>query len=582
MRNAGSEVYQFGEFLVDASKRTLTNRANQQIPLTPKAFDTLLYLLRHRATVLDKEELMTAIWPDTVVEENNLNQNISTLRRALGEGRGEHNYIATIPGRGYQLVAEVRDITSETTAASGSPMKSIAVLPFKPLVEENRDAALEMGMADTLIARLSSGEVIVRPISSVRRYGDLDQDPLQAGKELAVESVLDGTIQRWGDHIRVTVRLMNVLTGAALWTGSFNEKFTDIFAVQDTIAERVAGALALQLNYEDRQRLTKRYTENTEAYELYVRGLYHVNKLTASDMQAGISYFHQAIAIDASYALAYVGLAYVFLRMPIAAELRSTEFFPKAKEAARKAIEIDEHLAEAHVALGAIAFWYDWNWTESEDHFRRALAIDSNNAEGHLSYSHLLSNTGRHAEALTEAKRSRELDPLNLLCNALEGQFLLHAGRTDEALASLRKTCELEPHFWLGWIFESTAYIEKGMFGEAVAAAKRAREFSGSSHAAAFGVYALAKSGNQAEARGLLDELLQLSNSRYVPPYVLALAYNGLDNNLDERAETFAWLERGYEERDPKMVFLNVEPKWNNLRSDPRFQDLLQRVGFTA
>jgi len=166
MSNAGAEVYQFGEFLVDAAKRTLTNRANQQISLTPKAFDTLLYLLRHRGSVLDKEELMTAIWPDTVVEENNLNQNISTLRRALGEGRGEHNYIATIPGRGYQLVAQVRDVTSETTAASGSPMKSIAVLPFKPLVEENRDAALEMGMADTLIARLSSGEVIVRPISS--------------------------------------------------------------------------------------------------------------------------------------------------------------------------------------------------------------------------------------------------------------------------------------------------------------------------------------------------------------------------------------------------------------------------------
>lgn len=583
MRNAGSEVYQFGEFLVDASRRTLTNRANQQIPLTPKAFDTLLYLLRHRGSVLDKEELMTAIWPDTVVEENNLNQNISTLRRALGEGRGEHNYIATIPGRGYQLVAEVRDVTSETTAASGSPMKSIAVLPFKPLVEESRDAALEVGMADTLIARLSSGEVIVRPISSVRRFSDLDQDPLAAGRELAVESVLEGTIQRWGDHIRVTVRLMSVLTGVALWTGSFNEKFTDIFAVQDAIAERVAGALALQLNYEERQRLTKRYTENAEAYELYLRGLYHVNKLTPSDMQTGVAYFQQAIAIDASYALAYVGLANVFLRIPVAGEMPSTEFFPKAKEAALRAIELDEHLAEAHAALGWIIFWYDWNWRESENHFKRALAIDPNNADSHLGYSHLLSNTGRHSEALAEARRSRELDPLNLLSNALEGQFLLHAGLTDEALASLQKTCELEPRFWLGWMFESSAYIEKGMFVEAVAAARKARDFSGgSSHAAAFGVYALAKSGNKSEARGLLDELLQLSTSRYVPPYILALACNGLCESLDERAETFACLERAYEERDTKMVFLNVEPKWNNLRNDSRFQSLLQRVGFTA
>jgi DNA-binding winged helix-turn-helix (wHTH) protein/tetratricopeptide (TPR) repeat protein len=577
MRDAPSGTYQFGEFLCDPAKRTLTNRENQTVSITPKAFDTLVYLLFHPGTLLDKEELMNAIWPNTVVEENNLNQSISVLRRALGEFRGERRYIATIPGRGYRFLAEVRVIAPEPTTDSRSSRKSIAVLPFRPLVDENRDAALEMGMADTLIAKLSSSDVIVRPISSVRRYSDLDQDPMAAGRELDVESVLEGSIQRWGDYIRVTVRLMSVATGAALWTGTFDEKFTNIFAVQDAIAERVAGALAFQLSQEARRRLTRRYTNNTEAYELYLRGCYHVNKLTPADMQAGISYFQRAIAIDSSYTLSYVGLANVFLRMPVAGEMRPGEFFPKAKEAAHKAIEIDEHLAGAHAALGWITFWYDWKWDEAEGHFRRALELDRNNADSHLGYSHVLSNKGRHEQALAEVERARELDPLNLLCNALEGQFLLHAGQADEALTSLQKTSELEPRFWLAHLFASSAYIERGRFTEAVAEADKATDLSsGSTHATSFRVCALAKSGNKTEARSVLERLLTSSTERYVPPYHIALACNC----LGESDEALVWLERGYQQRDPKMVFLNVEPKWNNLRGEARFQDLLKRVGF--
>ena len=293
-------------------------------------------------------------------------------------------------------------------------------------------------------------------------------------------------------------------------------------------------------------------------------------------MQKSISYYRQAIETDPSYALAYVGLADAYRSVAIAGEMPSTEFFPKAKEAAQKAIEIDDTLAEAHAELGYIIFWYDWDWNAAENQLKRALALNPNNADSHLFYAYLLSNTGRHAEGLAEVKRARELDPLELRINGLEAQFLIYAGQTDEGLARLQNAFELDPRFWLAHLFASSAYIEKGMFAEAIAEARKARDFSGAStHPIALLSYALAKSGKQGEARAELEGLLKLSTERYVSSYNIALIYNG----LDERDKTLDWLERAYKERDPKMVFLKVEPKWNNLRDDPRFQDLVRRIG---
>ena len=344
--------YEFGEFRVNTAKRLLFKGDGQPAPLTAKAFDALLYLVEHRAEVLKKEALMKAIWPERVVEENNLNQIISTLRRTLGEAKGEHRYIVTVPGRGYRFVAEVHVPPARTegnlaTIPSAGASRAIAVLPFLPLVAEHRDLALELGMADTLIARLSGiRKLIVRPIASVRKYVDVEQNSLQAGRELGVESILEGSIQRWGDTIRVTVRLMQVATGAALWAGTFDEKFSNIFAVQDAIAERVVAALALQLGHAEKQHLTRRHTDNAEVYELYLKGRFHLFRLTPPEMQTGIAYFQQAIAIDPAYAQAYVGLASALFRLPLAGELRPGEFYPRAKAAALKALEIDGSLAE--------------------------------------------------------------------------------------------------------------------------------------------------------------------------------------------------------------------------------------------
>ncbi len=644
------QIYEFEGFRLDAGKRLLTKGNGEALAVTPKVFDTLFYLVQQSGKVIGKDELMREIWPDTIVEENNLSQNISILRRILGEKAGEGRFIATVPGRGFRFVPAVREMPEEnpgttedsfevnkeredleeanrrknsnletentearpTTAAretnrlrfailgilfliaigslgfylwrenakltASASIKTIAILPFKPLVAENRDEALEIGMADTLIARLGDNrEIVVRPLSSVRRFGSLEQDAVTAGRALDVDAVLDGSVQHWGDAIRVNARLIRVEDGTPLWTGTFDEKFTGIFAVQDAIASKVAAALELRLSGDEKMRLTRRYTENVEAYQLYSRGRFHVFKLTPPEIQKGISYFQQAIEIDPAYALAFAGLSDAYRSLALGSEMPPVEFFAKSKAASEKAIELDDSLADGHKALGMTIFWGEWKWEEAENQFKRALELNPNSADTHLFYAHLLSNTGRHPEALAEAKLARELNPLFPFAGALEGQFLLHAGQTDEALARLRKTSELEPRFWMPYLFASSVYTEKGMYAEAVAEARRARELSPVlTIAVAFGGYALAKAGRRDEARAALDELLKLSNERFVPASHVAMIYNG----LGEQENTFIWLERGFKQRDPKMAFLKVEPKWNNLRNEPRFIDLMKRMNF--
>jgi tetratricopeptide (TPR) repeat protein len=303
-----------------------------------------------------------------------------------------------------------------------------------------------------------------------------------------------------------------------------------------------------------------------------------VLKLTPAEIQKGISSYQAAIKSDPNYALAYVGLADAYRSQGLGGEMRATEVFPKAKEAANKAIEIDDSLAEAYGILGYVIFFYDWDWDAAENQIRRGLELDPNSADAHLYYARLLSDMGRHAEAIAQIKRARELDPLNLRINALEAQFLIHAGRTDEAIDRLQKTSELDSNYWFAYQQAESAYIEKGMFAEAVVAARKGLElYAANSRLISYLAYALAKSGRRAEARAELEALLKLSTMRYVPPYNIAMIYNG----LGERDETLAWLERGVEQKDPRMTSLKVEPKWNNLRADRRFQELLRRVGFT-
>lgn len=640
-----SRIYEFGPLSIDAEKRVLM-RDGETVPLTPKAFDTLLVLVEHHGEVLEKDRLMEMLWPDSEVEEANLSLHISAVRKALGESPHDRKYIVTVPGKGYKFAADIKGpfdnksdlilarYTKSTVVISGQgegqeikrkqeglppaslpsarrrklvytavavailavgvagvyylrlapsstvstpPVRSIAVLPFKPLVAENRDEALELGMADALITKLSNTRgVIVRPLNSARRYGGIEQDPLAAGRELQVDSVLDGSIQRWGDRIRVTARLVSV-GGEQLWAGQFDDEFTDIFAVQDAISGRVVGALALHLSGEEERRLTKRYTDNAAAYELYLKGRYHLFKLTPTEVRKGVELFQEAVEVDPAYALAYTGIADAYRTLPITSDVAPKDAFPNAKEAVTKALERDDSLAEAHAILGWIKFWFDWDWAGSESEFRRAIDLNPNNADAHRGYAHLLSNTRRHEEALREVGRARELDPLSLITNTLQGQFLHFAGRDDEAVRRFEKTIELDPNFWVAHINLAFVLIHKKMYGQALTELGKAREQSGgNTQTISLTGYVMALSGERERARGVLEELRRLSGQRYVPPYNLAMVYHG----LGERQEALAWLERAYEERDVLLTFAAVDPKWDNLRQDPRFQALLRRVGF--
>ncbi|MDQ6939880.1 MAG: tetratricopeptide repeat protein [Verrucomicrobiota bacterium] len=459
----------------------------------------------------------------------------------------------------------------------GAGEKRIAVLPFRPLVPEERDQVLELGMADTLIAKLSNSRaIIVASLASVRKFANLDVEPISAGRELGVSSVLEGSVQRAGDQIRVTARLINVADGRSLWSDTFDEKFTDVFTVQNAISQKVADALALRLSGEERNRLTRHETENLEAYQLYLTGRYHYARLIPPEIRTAIGFFEKAIALDPRYALAYFGLAECYRSLAITSDVPSKDSLPQAKVAAQKALEIDESLAEAHASLSFTVIWFDWDWALALKEAKRAIALNPNSAYAHFAYAHVLSDLGHHDEAIAENTRACEIEPVYLLFHALQGMFLHLAGRDDEAYFSLQKTLALDPTFWITRLTLGKVLLQQRKYAEAIAEFEQARDLShGNSEAIASIGYAAARAGDTGRARGILDELKRTSEQSYVPPVTIALVYNG----LGETEEALSWLERGCDERDVRLTLLKVDPKWNSFRSNSRFLAILKRIG---
>jgi serine/threonine-protein kinase len=457
-------------------------------------------------------------------------------------------------------------------------IESVAVLP---LVNAGGDPDLDYlsdGMTESLInalARLPGLSVKARSV--VFRFKGKEVEPQEVASALSVQAVVSGRMEQRGDRLTLYLSLVNGRDGDQIWGERYDSTMTDLVALQSQIGRDLAHQLQGRLSGADEQKVTKAYTSSGEAYQLYLKGRYHVQKVALPEIQTGIYFLEQATAIDPNYALAYVGLADAY-RTATAADIPASLLVPKAKQAAEKAVQIDDGLAAAHAQLGMLSIWYDWDQRAAERHFKRALALDPNNADAHIYYAHLRSNQGRHAEAIREAERARELEPFNTRISALEGQFLIHAGRTDEALARLQATIALDPNHVLPRTFAASAYIEKGMFREAISEARKASDMTNRTMAHPLGLLgcALAKSGDAAQARAVLDELLTASRARYVAPYGIALIYNA----LGEQDETLAWLERGFEQRDHKMNLLKVDPKWNNLHGDPHFEDLVHRIGF--
>jgi len=346
--------------------------------------------------------------------------------------------------------------------------------------------------------------------------------------------------------------------------------------VQDAISQKVADALALRLSGEEKKRLTKRYTENVDAYQLYLIGRYHWDKFTPPDIRKAIGFFQQAIDLDPNYALAYFGLAQANLSLAFSADVPSQDCLPQAKAAAMKALEIDDSLAEAHASLAFSIAFFDWDWTGAEREAKRAVALNPDSGMAHFAYAHVLSNLGRHDEAASEGGQAIALEPVFPLFRAIGAMFLHHAGHNDEAYARLQKALELEPNFWIVHVTLGKVLIQQGKYAEAIAEFEKAKELShGNSEAIASIGYVAALAGDASKARAVLGELKTLSRQHYIPLHNIALVYNG----LGEQSEALFWLEKACDERDVLVALLQVDPKWDSLRSNPRFVAILKRIG---
>jgi DNA-binding winged helix-turn-helix (wHTH) protein/TolB-like protein/tetratricopeptide (TPR) repeat protein len=585
-----SRVYEFGPFRLNATEGILLCDG-RPIPLTPKALAILSVLVRNGGRLVEKSELMETGWPDTFVEESNLTQNIFTLRKLLGKDAHGRSYIETVSRRGYRFMAEVRefrDVGLQPAAGDDgvSPpgggkraLTSIAVLPFSLIGEGSGDEYLKLGMADALITRLSNiRKIVLRPTSAVRKYVSHEQDSIRLGQKLGVDAILEGTIRRRGGHVRITVQLVSVRGETTLWAESFNEKFTDIFAVEDSISEQVAAALILKLTSDEKRRLTKHHTEDVEAYQAYLKGRYFWNKRTEEGMRKGVECFRQAIEIDPLYALAYAGLADSYNVLGIYNVSPPREIFPKAKAAAVKALAIDDTLAEAHTSLAFVLQHFDWDWAGAEREYRRALELDPGYATARHWYANYLITIGRHAEAMEEMRLAQRLDPLSPIIEGNIGNHLYYTRRYDQAIKHFRKMLEMEPDFYgthsnLGGVYE-----QKGMYEEAISEFEKALALDDNLSTRAWLGHAYAIAGKTAAAHEVINDLKERAESRYISPYDIAMIYVG----LGERVQAFAWLERAYEARSDSLVWLKIDPRLDSIRSDPRFTHLKERVGLRS
>lgn len=585
-----SRVYEFGPFRLNVTEGLLVCNG-RPLPLTPKASAILSVLVEKSGRLVEKSELMEAVWPDTFVEESNLTQNIFTLRKLLGKDARGRPYIETVSRRGYRFTAEVEELRvggmpPQTAGGAGSslgggkrPLTSIAVLPFSLIGEESGDEYLKLGMADALITRLGNiRKLILRPTSAVRKYVSHEQDSGRLGQKLGVEAVLEGTIRRSGERVRITVQLVSVNDETTLWAERFDEKFTDIFAVEDSISEQVATALILKLTGDEKRRLTKRYTEDVEAYQAYLKGRYFWNKRTEEGMRKGIEYFRQAIEIDPLYALAYAGLADSYNLLGIYNVSAPREVFPKAKAAAVKALEIDDTLAEAHASLAFVLHSFDWDWAGAEREYRRALELNPDYATAHHWYANHLVIMGRHAEAMEEMKLARRLDPLSPIIDGNVGNLLYYTRRYDRAMEHFRKMLEMEPDFYATHSNLGGVYEQKGMYGEAIAEFEKALALDDSLPTRAWLGHAYALAGKTAAAHEVIEDLKGRPQSHYVSSYDIAMIYVG----LGDVGQAFAWLEKAYEDRSDSLLWLKIDPRLDSIRGDPRLTELMERVGLPS
>lgn len=634
MTDSPLRCYRFAGYRLDTVTREITAPHGTTVALKARTFDVLRYLIEHRERVVGKDELLAAVWPGRIVEENNLGQAVSALRRVLGTGAGDHQYIVTVSGHGYRFVATLdetegalpgldehglRSLATEAdpvparhhmawslagatalavvllttarlweptstplpAAAPGpaAPSPILAVLPFKTIGEPGakQDAVLGLGMAETLISRLSQATSLrVLSLGSVHRFVDVevDVDPMQAGKRLGAGYIVDGSTQAYGHLIRVNARLVSLPEGRTVWAGTFDETPDRVFTLQDVIAQRVTEAMSLRYAGGKGHR-SPCDGGDAHAYRAYLSGrhlMYRPNRLS---LPKAIVSFREAIDSDPLCARAWAGLAFAYRAQAIAADHDPRDVFPKAKAAVASALAIDPQSAEAYASKGMIEFWYDWDWGAAEASLRHAIALDGNLAEAHFALAHLLNNLRRHDEAERHARNATTLDPLSPVINSVVASFYINTSKFAEANRKLDNVLELDPDFWVALYMRGVIAWAQDDIPAAMTHLRQAeRSCGGCSQAQSMLVLVLVRANQRAAAEQLLAGMEVRAHKVYMPATRLALAHQALGHE----SLALDLLERAYDERDMYLSFLLVDPRWRQLQREPRFGALVRRM----
>lgn len=571
----------FAAFEMDLRSGEL-RKQGVKVNLQDQPFQVLALLVQRAGDVVTREELHHKLWPaDTFVDfEDGLNTTIKKIRTALGDSAESPRFIETLPRRGYRFIVPVQAAASQASAVGKPAAKKVllAVLPLKNLSADPEQEYFSDGMTEEMIAHLGmlaprSLGVIAR--TSVMKYRNTDKGIAEIGNELGVGYVLEGSVRRSGDRIRISVRLIQVSDQTHLWATGYERSLTDVFAVQTEVATNIAESLAVELLPGERPIATR---ASSEAHEHYLKGLYFWNKRTEEALNKGIEYFNRAIHEDPSYAQAYAGLADCYAMLGWNAMLPPDASLPQARAAAVKALKLNDRLAEAHTSLAFCNLFHEWDWQAAERGFAHAIELNPSYGVARPWYAFELSAMARHPEAVAEARRALRLDPFSLAISASAALVLSLAGYHDEAIEQCLKTLEMDPtgfyqtHFVLG-----ASYEVKGKLDDGVRSLQSAVDLSNRNpHMLAALGHALAMSGRTQDACRIVEELKERASQRYVPPYNIAMVYAG----LGQKDEAFEWLERAYADRSIWMIFLNVHPMFDELRAEPRFLSLVQRMKF--
>ena len=568
--------FRFGDYTLLSAERLLL-RDGQVVPLKSKIFETLLALILNRHKVVGKDELMELIWPGTFVEEGNLSQSVYSLRKILGEKPGEHRFIVTVPRTGYRFVAKVHEMSANGSAAQAPRrIESLAILPLKVLDDADSVRYVGLALADSLITNLGKSRIVkVRPTTAVIPFVETDADPVSIGRELQVDAILAGTIQKGGDKLRINIQLTDVRSLETIWTETIDTNTADVLALQDQVAGSVAESLALELGGDDNKEFV--WTD-VELYQKYLKARFFWERRNEAGLKKALHAAQEVVAEEPNCAMGHIGVADSHLLLGEYLYVPPDEAFPAARESAERALEIAPDLAEAHASLAEYFFYYARDWSRAEAFYRRSIELDPNYATAYHWYSWLLIAMNRYDEAQSQIEKAQSIDPNSLILSTIRALPFYYRGEYSEAIQQLRDVLEIDPNSHHARYYLGSALIHAGETTAAVAEFKSVLLAEDLVQAYGLLGHSYAVAGDESKAREMLLELDRIAAERYVSPYVRAIVYAGLREN-DEATRL---LQKAFDEKDAWMVWANADPCFDTLRGRDGFEKILAKMGFPS